>query len=79
MIDYESYWNMVLGVADAEGVVRDNDLGDGGSRHELSTWLGAAEQVAIEQGDDLTLEDCEPHHERALDDLERYFDEKFCK
>jgi hypothetical protein len=65
---YEGYWNAVLGLENAAGVLREYELTDGSERG-LDEWLGVAESAAWNAGGgsarDLP-EEWAAHHTRAL-------------
>jgi hypothetical protein len=68
--DYEGYWNTVLGVTDAAGVVEQYELS--GPRSAIDEWLGRAESDAWAegaQGGEMPKE-WSTFHESALDALE---------
>jgi len=70
-MDYENYWNIVMGPQrSAARVVDEFELS--GERRDVDEWLSFCESEAVAQiGDNVefTLDDLSPYHERALDEL----------
>jgi len=72
-VDYEGYWNTVIGDRrTAESTVAEFDLA-GGSRRDLDEWLGEAEMAAWTAGgnasEDFPTEQWGGHHAQAIAEL----------
>jgi len=73
-IDYESYWNMVIGSCrNAKDAVEEFGL-EGQTRPQIAEWLSDCENTAADQmGNDdgfFDSEECYDYYETALDELE---------